>query len=467
MANKTQKLTQRQLEQVVCPADQKLLVLRDAHIPGLGVKVYPSGKKTFFIRSHSDGRSSDHKLGDARILDLHQARQLAQQHLQSQLLNQQTPAPAPLLSPKLDDFFQQRYLPFAKAHQKSWDTTETLYRCHIKPRLGDLRLHEITLEHCQQLQHEHRQTHAPASTDRLMLLLKALYNRALDWKTPGVVENPARAIVLYHVDNKKERYLTPEEMQRLMQALSESAARDYLLPIMQMLALTGARKSEVLKARWQDMDLNHRRWRLPENKSGKVQYKVLSDAVWTLLHQLHAQRDQPQPGCKKKPTADWIFPSPITGEPFKGLYASWNTARKKAGLSDVRIHDLRHNFASALVNQGRSLYEVQALLGHADPQTTQRYAHLSQERLLEAVSCIQLGAPAVNDEHLNAAAPHSLIIQQPQTGATALQQQALALLRQAGWSEEALQQLNPQQLNRQQLNRQQRLQSPPKPITAA
>ncbi|MBE0505841.1 MAG: site-specific integrase [Marinospirillum sp.] len=87
---------------------------------------------------------------------------------------------------------------------------------------------------------------------------------------------------------------------------------------------------------------------------------------------------------------DWVFANPRTGKPFNTIYNSWNSARIKAGLADVRIHDLRHNFASQLVNAGRSLYEVQKILGHADAITTQRYAHLSQERLKEAANSVQL-----------------------------------------------------------------------------
>jgi site-specific recombinase XerD len=84
----------------------------------------------------------------------------------------------------------------------------------------------------------------------------------------------------------------------------------------------------------------------------------------------------------------YAFPNPDTGKPYMQIYNSWNTARKKAGLEDVRLHCLRHSFASFLINNGRSLYEVQHLLGHARPVTTQRYAHLSQETLFEATGSV-------------------------------------------------------------------------------
>ena len=84
------------------------------------------------------------------------------------------------------------------------------------------------------------------------------------------------------------------------------------------------------------------------------------------------------------PDCPWVFPNPDTKRPYVSVFYSWDTARKKAGLADVRMHDLRHSFASLLVNSGRTLYEVQHLLGHTQVKTTQRYAHLSQDTLLAA-----------------------------------------------------------------------------------
>ena len=89
----------------------------------------------------------------------------------------------------------------------------------------------------------------------------------------------------------------------------------------------------------------------------------------------------------------WAFANPKTGKPYVSFYISWNTARNKAGLADVRIHDLRHSFASFLVNAGRSLYEVQKILGHTQVKTTQRYAHLSQGTLIDAADEVAKAVP--------------------------------------------------------------------------
>ena len=201
-----------------------------------------------------------------------------------------------------------------------------------------------------------------------------MFNLALKWETPGVTKNPASAISLFEDPPTKERYLTIDEAQRLYQAVfqSDNAMLRFIVP---MLILTGARRREVLDARWEDFDFQTMIWRIPLTKSGKPRYIPMSDGVIRLLGSV--------PRVKHCP---FVFPNPKTEKPFQSIFHSWDTARAAAGLSDVRMHDLRHSFASFLVNNGRSLYEVQKLLGHSQTKTTQRYAHLSQGTLREAAS---------------------------------------------------------------------------------
>ena len=155
----------------------------------------------------------------------------------------------------------------------------------------------------------------------------------------------------------------------------------YIVP---MLILTGARKREVLDAKWQDFDFSRRIWRIPMSKSGKARHVPLSDGAMTVLSTM-----------PRKFECEWPFANPETGKPFCNIFSAWNTARKNARLSDVRMHDLRHSFASLLVNSGRTLYEVQHILGHTQVKTTQRYAHLSQDTLLAAANAATAAVGAV------------------------------------------------------------------------
>ena len=123
-------------------------------------------------------------------------------------------------------------------------------------------------------------------------------------------------------------------------------------------------------------------WRIAKTKSGKIRHVPLSNGAMEVLEKLKLNLI----GGPIKETP--IFPNLRTVKPYVNFYYSWDNARKRAGLKDFRIHDLRHSFASSLVNAGRSLYEVQELLGHADIKTTSRYSHLSRERLIEAVQVL-------------------------------------------------------------------------------
>jgi len=134
-----------------------------------------------------------------------------------------------------------------------------------------------------------------------------------------------------------------------------------------------ARKREVLDARWQDFDFERRSWRIHTTKHGRPRHVPLSDGAVSLLNSMPRIAE-----------CEWAFPNPKTKKPYVSIHYSWDTVRKQAGLQDFRLHDARHSFASFLVNAGRTLYEVQHLLGHTQIKTTARYSHLSQDTLLDA-----------------------------------------------------------------------------------
>lgn len=149
--------------------------------------------------------------------------------------------------------------------------------------------------------------------------------------------------------------------------------------------LTGCRRGEALNAKKTDFDLERGSWLLPNPKGGKARHIPMNErAIETvraaLLLGQSLNRDFEQ--------TEYVFANPRTGLPFEQIYFSWNAARKKAGLEDLRMHDLRHSFASAMVNSGMTLYDVKEILGHANIKTTQRYAHLSNHRLRKAAESV-------------------------------------------------------------------------------
>jgi len=223
--------------------------------------------------------------------------------------------------------------------------------------------------------------YASGTCNRALVLLRFGFELALRWKIAGVNSNPVKEIKNIKDDNKIERYLTEPQTIALLQAVRQSDS-EMLQYIVLFLIYTGARKREVLDARWRDIDWAQKSWRIPKTKSGKIRHVPISSGAMKVLDHLRLRIRE---GFLDELP---IFANPKTGEPFVSFFYSWNNARVRAGLPDFRIHDLRHSFASYLVNAGRSLYEVQELLGHADIKTTSRYAHLSRERLVAAVEVV-------------------------------------------------------------------------------
>jgi integrase len=350
----------------------------DTRVSGFLLEVRRSSSKTFYIRYRDQhGRLKQCKVGNAQHLTVEEARQHARRLLAGVALGQDPMEERAALNrvPTFSQFVTERYLPFAKGYKRSWKVDESLLRNHLIPRLGGMALDQITKNEIVAIHHGRRADGAaPASANRLLILMRFIFNLALKWELPGVTKNPTNGVRLFEENNKRELYLSKEETQRLYASLLE-IDNEMLRYIVPMLILTGARKRELLDARWEDFDLPRRLWRIPISKTGKARHVPLSDGMVRLLHIVPRFS-----GCP------FVVPNPKTLRPYVSIFYSWDTARKAAGLPQVRIHDLRHSFASFLINAGRSLYEVQKILGHTQIRTTQRYAHLSQETLLTATN---------------------------------------------------------------------------------
>ena len=377
------KLTQDFVQKAKPEAGKRKTDYFDTEVRGLVLEVRERSK-TFFLRYRDEhGKTRQKKLANASILPLKDARTLARQKLAQIALWEDPFAKQEALRdvPRFAEFVEQEYLPYAKQRKRSWKTDVSLLKNHILPAIGQLYMDEISKRHMMRLFSAHRETHKPGSTNRIIILCRFIFNCAIRWEVPGVRENPTAGIDLYPENNQIERFLTQEEAKRLFEALEQSESK-MLKYIVGMLLLTGARKNEVLHARWQDFDLERRIWRIEQNKSGKRRHVPLSDGAIALLAQVPRIE-----GC------EYVFANPDTGRPYTQIFYAWDTARKRAGLPDLRIHDLRHSFASFLVNSGRSLYEVQKILGHTQIKTTQRYAHLSQDSLVSAANCAAKAVP--------------------------------------------------------------------------
>jgi integrase len=366
------------VKSAVCPTSKGRLDLYDTAISGFILEVRPSGNKTYYLRYRDPhGKQRQYKIGDAQSLSFEQAKQAAQTLRAKVVLGENPSVDKAELKkmPTLAEFAYERYLPYVKGYKRSWQKDESILKLHIIPRFGRLHLDEITTRDVS-LFHLSLPSkgYAPGTANCILVLLRYMFNLARKWDFD--LKNPATGISKLEENNIQQRYLNPEETQRLYGCLQESGNTQlkYIVPL---LLLTGCRKRELLDAQWAHVDIERRTWRIPLSKSGKARHVPLSLGVLAILAQLPRFE-----GCP------YLVPNPETRRPYISIFAPWNRVRKQAGLPEVRMHDLRHSFASFLINSGRSLYEVQHLLGHAQSITTQRYAHLSQSTLLDAVDAV-------------------------------------------------------------------------------
>lgn len=374
-----QNFTEHFTKTVSCPKGMKKKLYTDRKMRGLVLEVRDTGGKTYYLRQPDErGVQKLHKIARAEDISVADARKLAEQLRRQMIMGEDPKAlkAAKRAVPTFAEFTEEKYVPFILSYKKSADTDVSLLNNHLLPPLGRKRLDEITPDHIEAIIKKRiKDGAAPSTANRLTILLRYMFSLSMKkWKISGIKENPASAVALLPENNQVERYLTDEETQRLYTAVSQSQNKN-LKDIVATLILTGARKSEALKAEWADIDFEKRLWRIPISKSGKPRFIPLNDQMMTLFQRLKK---------RNKSQSKYVFTSPKTQKPYVSVFYSWDTARKKAGLSDVRMHDLRHNFASLLINSNRSLYEVQKLLGHTQVKTTQRYAHLAHETLIDA-----------------------------------------------------------------------------------
>jgi integrase len=378
-------LTQAGANSAKCAAELTKQEITDRECKGLVLEVRRSGGKTYYLRyTGYRGKQRQYRIGNAAVLTLQQARHIARATL-NQVATGQDPLDQKAAAKKVPTFAQfidEQYLPHIKTYKRSWGTDVSILKNHLLPRFAKRYMDDITRQDIVKLHLDRKASGAAAgSANRLLIMMRFIFNLALRWEVPGIKDNPTKNVPLMPENNKKERYLSQDEARQLYAAVcqSDNPMLQYIVP---MLILTGARKREVLDARWEDFDLDRRLWRIPTTKLGKPRHVPISDGVMSLLGSVP---DSPE----------YVFANPKTGKPYVSIFCSWNTARKLAGLPEVRVHDLRHSFASLLINNGRSLYEVQKILGHTQVKTTQRYAHLAPQTLLDASNVATLAVGSV------------------------------------------------------------------------
>jgi integrase len=372
-----------------CPPTDIKIDYFDTTMRGFMLEVRASGGKTYYQRYTDErGRERQFKIGPADVLTLRQARRKAKQTKAAAILGNdpQMEREERRAVPTLKVFVHEQYLPYVRTYKRSWKTDETVLRVHILPKLGRLHLDEVTTDAIGQVVAAmRREDYAPGTVGRVIVILRFMFNLARKWKTLTGSENPASGLPV-PPDVQRNRFLNATEIARLIEVLSTDKNQVAANAIF-LLLLTGARRNEITHAQWEHVDLDDGRLLVPVAKSGKPRYIVLNSDATELLRSIPRRANCP-----------YVFASPITGRPCASLHFPWQRIRIKAGIPDVRLHDLRHTFASVLINKRVHLYDVQLLLGHANAKTTQRYAHLTPATLGKAAEVMSSVIGAITSE---------------------------------------------------------------------
>jgi integrase len=362
------KLTKRTVD-ALKPRPGRDLVVFDSEVSGFGVRVKSSGRKSYLIQyRNAGGRSRRLTIAGHGRMTADEARDEAKQLLaaadrgQDPAEDRHRALRAPTVA-QLAALYLERH---AQPGKKTAIADESMLRRYVLPAFGTSKVEAITRGDVARLHHDLAAT--PYAANRVLALISVMFNLAESWGLRAPASNPCRHLKRYP-ERKRERFLSAEEVQRLGAALAEAQSVEHpsALAAIRLLLLTGARRSEILTLKWEHVDLPRYALRLPDSKTG-AKVIALGAAAAALLSRLDR--------CEDNPYVCW---GNTAGAHFVGLQHVWQRIRRRAELPKVRLHDLRHSFASFGAGAGLGLPILGALLGHRHPVTTARYAHLAND----------------------------------------------------------------------------------------
>lgn len=367
------KLTKRTIDAL--KPEPKDFFVWDSQIAGFGVRVMPSGAKSYQAQYRKGGRTRRVSLGRHGKITVDEARRLAKD-VMGQVAMGENPAEgialerrAPTVASLCNRFFKDH------AEERCKPTTQKEYRraldLFIKPEIGSFKVIDVERKDIAALHHKYRDT--PYQANRTLQVLSKMFNMAEIWGLRPDGSNPCRHVPKYR-EQKRERYLGQHELQRLGEALSE-AERDgsesvHVVAAFRLLILTGCRLREIQTLQW--AFITDAGMELPDTKTGarRIPLPAAARAVLSTL--------------PRTPGNPYVIEGKLEKSHITDLQHPWRRIRARAGLDDVRIHDLRHTYASNAVSSGMPIQMVGRLLGHTQIQTTMRYAHLADDPVRRA-----------------------------------------------------------------------------------
>ena len=373
------KLTTRSVDALV--ATGRDTMFWDADLPGFGVRVYRTGRKVYIVQARGPGGTRRAVVGRHRDIEVRTARREAAAMI-DRIKRGENPTPQePTAEPTVAEL-AERYM---KAHVEvncRPTTVETLgrvVRLYVVPELGALPVSRMDRSHVAELHHKMRDK--PYQANQTVDVIAKMFSLAEAWGLVAPGRNPCRSVRRYK-EHRHDRFLTAEEYRRVGAVLEEAEADGSAMPsaiaAIRLLLLTGCRKMEIVTLRWDDIDRAAGELRLSDGKTGPRRVPLTPALEWVLDR---------TPRIDDNP---YVFAGEKPGAHVTNLDGVWRRLRVRADVEDVRIHDLRHSYASRALALGEGLPMIGRLLGHRKVTTTARYAHLARDT--EKASAAKVGA---------------------------------------------------------------------------
>ena len=373
------RITKRLVE-AAKPQDKDYIICDD-DLAGFAVRILPSGRRSYIVQYRIGNRYRRMSLGAHGVLTPEKARRMAFKVLAAvkdgeDPAGERSRARKACTMKELAERFDQEHISVRLKPGTATEYRRNLRR-FILPALGRLKVTDVTRADVAKFHHDLR--HIPYQANRNLEVISKMFSMAEMWGMRPDGSNPRLHIKKYP-EEKRERYLSQKELSNLGSVLNEAEEMGvddiYAISAIRLLIFTGCRLNEIMSLKWTEVDFANSCLRLSDSKTG-ARVVHLGPPSLDLLKNL-----------KRQPKNPWVVCGKIPGTNRKEIQKFWQRIRKRAGIEDVRIHDLRHSFASNAVAQGMSLPMIGKLLGHTQVQTTARYAHLAADPVKAAASSV-------------------------------------------------------------------------------
>ena len=370
--------TTRNLSNLPKPTNGKSKEMTDTKVRNLKAEISPAGTISFWFRGQRDGRRYPIHIGHFPAITPEEARRTALEY-KAQLDRGEDPT-APRRAQKAEPTLAEFFLEYAKDAEargkKSIGADRNRFAHRLAEKFGSRKLGSISKKEISQYHAGLLAELSPASCNRILVLLSAIFKRAIDWEvTPS---NPCAGIKQHPERNARTRFLDEAEMATFVTACradENQTAADLLIGLL----LCGMRKSELKDARWEDVNLGRGEVLLKDTKNGDSRVVLISDDMKAHLAGLSSRDKSP-----------WLFPGRNGKKPLNNADKPFQRIAARAGLAgtEFTIHTLRHTFASWLAINGFSLVIIGKALGHRSQAMTARYSHLNDDVMKRAASSV-------------------------------------------------------------------------------